>query len=94
MQEQGLEARLCRALMRWVGLGLSYVLCFCAMSQSLQVAVTVFPSLGGWLCLCQNGASEMCSRHTGQRTHRKLSKVRQRIELKTSHCVKGSEFSF
>lgn len=80
-----MAARLYRALMCWVGLGLCYVLCFCAMYPSLQVAVTLFPSLGGWLCFCQNGASVMCSRHTGQGTHRKLTKVRQRKELQKSH---------
>lgn len=79
-----------RALMCWVGLRLCSVLCFCAMSQSLQVAVTLFLSLGGWLCLCQNGASEMCSRHSGQRTQKNCQKWGKK-ELKTSHCV--NEFS-
>lgn len=39
-----------------------------------HVAVTFLTSLSGWLCVCQNGASELGCRRTGQRIHRKLTK--------------------
>lgn len=50
VQDHSLDAGLWGALMCWVGPGLCYVLCFCAMSPSLQVAVTLFP-FTGWVAL-------------------------------------------
>lgn len=38
----------------------------------LQVAVTLFPSQGGWLSFCQNCACETCSIDTGHWTYKNM----------------------
>lgn len=58
----------------WAWSGFLLLLCQC-----LQVAVTLFPSLGGRLGFCQNGAFEMFSRHrsgTAQKADKAETKER------------------
>ena len=74
---------ICRALMYWAGLGLCYVLCFCAMSPS-----SCYPSpFTGWVASL---LPERGLRNVQRPENTRENRQKQDKELKTSRCTDES----